>query len=192
MQILSLPVCRKESRRLAFQFGLSFIKIWVGGALLKLSEIIYLEAHLNSHYEHAAILFSEYAESLEFSLDFQDFEKELAEMPGEYARPDGSIILAYSGEKPAGCVALRPLDSDFCEMKRLYVRPEFRGLEIGKNLSRMIVKKARELGYMKMRLDTVSSMTRAMAIYRKMGFRDIDPYRFNPFNDAVFMELDLI
>ena len=155
------------------------------------TQIEYLEAKSKSHFEHARILFLEYAESLEFSLDFQEFEREIAELPGEYAFPEGCILLAYCEGRPAGCVALRKLEDGICEMKRLYVKPEFRGLEIGKTLSRMIVGKAREIGYGKMRLDSLSSMVEAISIYRSLGFEEIEPYRFNPMADVVFMEIDL-
>lgn len=151
----------------------------------------YIEAGNATEFKQAADLFLEYADSLGFSLEFQDFDRELADIPGDYAAPDGCILLAYSDEIPVGCVALRKLDTDVCEMKRLYVKPEFRYMGIGKTLSEKIVEKARSTGYGKMRLDTVASMTEAISIYRSMGFRVIEPYRFNPFNDAVFMEMTL-
>jgi ribosomal protein S18 acetylase RimI-like enzyme len=136
-------------------------------------------------------LFEEYAKSLGFDLDFQDFKKELAELPGDYALPEGCMLLARYETKIAGCVALRKIDENICEMKRLYVRPEFRGKGIGKELSVAIIEKAHEIGYKSMRLDTVPSMKKARALYRSLGFKEIQPYRYNPIQGAVFMELDL-
>jgi ribosomal protein S18 acetylase RimI-like enzyme len=150
-----------------------------------------LKAGTTDHYEEAGILFREYAESLEFDLDFQDFDRELANLPGEYAPPDGCIMLAYAGENVAGCVALRKLEDGICEMKRLYVRPEFRGLGIGKVLSVKIIDEARAKGYKRMRLDTLASMNEAISIYRKLGFKTIPAYRFNPIGGALFFELPL-
>lgn len=160
-------------------------------AKMKSEKIKYTEARSADQYRQVKALFLEYAESLEFSLGFQDFEEEMADMPGEYARPDGCILLALQSSKAIGCVALKKLEPDICEMKRLYVRPEFRGKRIGWKLSEMIIEEARKIGYKKMRLDTLSSMTEAISIYRSLGFYDIQPYRYNPFDDAVFLEMDL-
>ncbi len=135
-------------------------------------------------------LFREYASGLGFSLDFQDFEHELQTLPGEYAPPKGALIVAYCNGKPAGCVGLRPLDSETAEMKRLYVRPDFRGRGIGRSLVEWVVAQGRRLGYQRMRLDTVPIMTEAIALYREVGFREISPYRFNPIPGALFFELD--
>ena len=136
-------------------------------------------------------LFMEYARSLEFSLGFQDFEEEIAEMPGHYGPPDGCTLLAFCDDKPAGCVALRKLEEGTCEMKRLYVKPEFRGLGLGKTLSEMIIEETKLIGYKKMRLDTLANMKEAISIYRNLGFYDIESYRYNPFDHAVFLEKEL-
>ena len=133
----------------------------------------------------------EYARSLVFNLGFQDFEEEIADMRGHYGSPDGCILLAFYDDKRAGCVALRKLEEGICEMKRLYVRPEFRGLGIGTTLSEKIIDEAQLIGYDKMRLETLSSMTEAISIYRNTGFHDIEPYRYNPFQDAVFLEKNI-
>jgi ribosomal protein S18 acetylase RimI-like enzyme len=136
-------------------------------------------------------LFGEYAASLGFDLSFQGFERELRELPGDYAPPRGGLLVARAGGEPAGCAALRPLDGETCEMKRLYVRPEFRGAGVGRALAEAVVEAARRAGYRRMRLDTVPSMQAARALYRTIGFREIEPYRFNPVPGTAFMELDL-
>jgi GNAT superfamily N-acetyltransferase len=137
-------------------------------------------------------LWGEYAEWLGVDLCFQDFEKELAELPGKYAAPDGRLLLAMLEEQVTGCVALRRLDAEACEMKRLYVRPTFRGQRLGKTLIEAIIAEACSIGYKQMRLDTLPpKMLEAATIYRLFGFREIDAYYFNPVAGAVFMELDL-
>jgi putative acetyltransferase len=137
-------------------------------------------------------LFLEYAKSLNFSLCFQSFEKELAELPGEYTPPDGRLLLATHSSQLAGCVALHKLGNDICEMKRLYVRPEFRGKGLGRVLAERLVADAREIGYKRLRLDTVEPVMRnAVGLYRKLGFREIAPYRENPIEGALYMELAL-
>jgi len=136
-------------------------------------------------------LFAEYAESLDFKLCFQDFDRELAGLPGDYAPPSGRILMAEVNGAVAGCVALRALSETVCEMKRLYVRPAYRKLKIGRRLAAAIVEAGRDIGYRTMRLDTVPSMQAAIALYRSLGFREIAPYRRNPVPGALFMELDL-
>jgi putative acetyltransferase len=137
-------------------------------------------------------LFMEYARSLNFDLCFQDFNKELAELPGDYAPPRGRLLLARVSGAVAGCAALHPLDGATCEMKRLYVRPAFRGKRVGLALAQNIIAEAREIGYRRMRLDTVAPvMQEAVAMYRQFGFREIAPYRTNPIAGALYMELDL-
>jgi putative acetyltransferase len=143
-------------------------------------------------------LFAEYAESLGFSLQYQDFDAELAGLPGPYVPPGGALRLALVDGAPAGAVGLRPLELDICEMKRLYVRPAYRGLRtaegisIGRALALAIVEEARTLGYARMRLDTVAGiMDAAIGLYRSMGFVAIPPYYASPVPSTVFMELVL-
>ncbi len=137
-------------------------------------------------------LFLEYAQSLGFSLCFQSFDEELAGLPGDYAPPEGRLLLATYDSQPAGCVALHKLDSRSCEMKRLYVRPQFRGKGLGKALTERIINEARLIGYKQLRLDTVEPVMRtAVAMYRTLGFREIAPYRPNPIDGALYMELQL-
>lgn len=136
-------------------------------------------------------LFLEYAAALDFSLCFQSFEAELASLPGDYAPPDGTLYLALVDDVPAGCVGLHKLAPEICEMKRLYVRPEYRGSGLGRKLAIAAILAAHVIGYNRMRLDTLESMVEAHALYRSLGFFDIAPYRPNPLPEAVYMELIL-
>jgi len=137
-------------------------------------------------------LFVEYVQSLGFSLCFERFDQELAALPGDYAPPDGRLLLATSNGDPAGCVALRKLEPEICEMKRLYVRPQYRRKGLGRELAEKIIAEARQLGYKKLRLDTFEAiMKTAVAMYRQLGFREIPPYRQNPIEGALYMELHL-
>jgi ribosomal protein S18 acetylase RimI-like enzyme len=147
-----------------------------------------IEATGSGDIERARELFREYETSLGVDLCFQGFEQELAGLPGAYARPSGRLLLAVDGGRPAGCIALRPLGADGCEMKRLYVRPEFRGRRVGRLLAERILAEARAIGYAHMRLDTLPSMKKAIPLYRSLGFEEIAPYYANPVPGALFME----
>ncbi len=138
-----------------------------------------------------AKLFLEYAGALGFELSFQNFEAELAGLPGDYSPPGGCLLMAYAGKRLAGCVGLREFEKGICEMKRLYVRPAFRGGGIGRSLADSIIEEARKIGYLKMRLDTVPAMKEAIPLYLSLGFEPIAPYRENPIDGAVFLELAL-
>ncbi|MDT5158423.1 MAG: hypothetical protein QOC61_2176 [Acidobacteriota bacterium] len=150
-----------------------------------------LWAETSAQVEEARGLFNEYAGTTGIDLCFQNFEQELASLPGDYAPPTGRLIVAYSEDGVAGCVALRKIDESLCEMKRLYVRPAFRGTGLGRTLAETVIREASEIGYERMRLDTLPVMGAAIALYRSLGFREIEPYRFNPIEGALYMELDL-
>jgi putative acetyltransferase len=135
-------------------------------------------------------LFLEYAQSLGFSLCFQNFDQELAGLPGDYAPPEGRLLLANSDGEPAGCVALHRLTEEICEMKRLYLRPRFRGKGAGRALAETVIAQAQTQGYRRMRLDTVEPVMKdAVKLYRQLGFEEIAPYRPNPVAGALYMEL---
>lgn len=161
-----------------------------------------LQAQSPEEIEIAHGLFREYQTGLGIDLCFQNFDQEVAGLPGNYAPPSGRLLLAIEGEQIAGCIALRPLGThasgvlvhqqhfDACEMKRLYVRPDFRGQGLGKKLVTTLIDVAREIGYQRMLLDTLpGKMEEAIALYRSFGFREIAPYYHNPVEGALFMEL---
>jgi putative acetyltransferase len=144
-------------------------------------------------------LFREYEKELDEDLCFQGFEEELAGLPGKYAPPDGRLLLAEAKKKICGCVALRKIlqsgvpysrmSDEICEMKRLFVRPEFRGDGIGRELAMAIIREAHAIGYRTMRLDTLEKLQPAIALYRSLGFKIVKPYYHNPLEGTVYMEL---
>jgi putative acetyltransferase len=136
-------------------------------------------------------LFQEYAAGLDIDLCFQGFDEEVADLPGNYGPPKGRLLLASWGKALAGCVALRPLEDGICEMKRLYVRREFRRFGVGRRLAERIIQEAALAGYKTMRLDSLPSMVAARTLYQRLGFRETAPYRTNPVQGAVFLELEL-
>ncbi len=154
--------------------------------------IISASASFPEQIAQARELFLEYAASLGFSLCFQNFDAELAGLPGDYAPPSGRLLLAEWEAQLAGCGALHKLEADVCEMKRLYLRPQFRGKGIGRVIAERLIAEARAIGYARMRLDTVGPVMKdAVAIYRKLGFKEIAPYRENPMEGTLYMELEL-
>jgi ribosomal protein S18 acetylase RimI-like enzyme len=136
-------------------------------------------------------LFMEYRQMLGVSLDFQNFEYELEHLPGKYAYPGGRLYLARVDNQAAGCIALRKIDNTICEMKRLFVRPEFRGHKIGQKLAETIIKDALQLQYQQMILDTFTTLTNAVALYQNLGFYEIEPYYENPLDNVIYLRLDL-
>ena len=136
-------------------------------------------------------LFTEYTNWLGFDLSFQNFEKEFAELPGQYTLPKGRLLLAIYNNKIAGCVGLREFKKGICEMKRMYVKPKYRRKGIGKRLAISVIEEAKKIGYKKMRLDTVPWMKEAIELYYSLGFKKIKPYRFNPIKGSLFLELIL-
>lgn len=141
--------------------------------------------------EEIRALFLEYSRSLEVDLCFQNFSAELAGLPGDYAPPTGRLLLATVDGFAAGCIALRRIDASVSEMKRLFVRPEYRARRLGRALVEAIIEEARCAGYLRLRLDTLPSMSAAIELYRSLGFHEIAPYRNNPVPGALFLELDL-
>jgi ribosomal protein S18 acetylase RimI-like enzyme len=157
-------------------------------------QLQFIQAESPPQVEDARRLFIEYSEWLGLDLCFQNFERELSELPGSYAPPEGRLFLAVSGGRIAGCTGLRKIgdDNKTCEMKRLYVRPEFRGQGLGRAMALKLIEEARLVGYERMRLDTLpAQMGEAIKMYRSLGFREIEPYYHNPVEGALFMELIL-
>ena len=140
----------------------------------------------------ARTLFKEYEQSIGVSLCFQNFDQELANLPGDYAPPSGRLLLVRVDDQIAGCIALRKLDDSTSEMKRLYLRPEFRGRGLGEPIVQTLIHEAKLIGYSKIRLDTIPGrMDQAINLYRSIGFKEIPAYYDSPFGDTLYMELDL-
>ncbi len=151
-----------------------------------------IQAETGEQIEQSRKLFREYEAWLGLSLCFQNFDEEVATLPGKYAKPEGRLLLAYSAGNLAGCIALRKLETEICEMKRLFVREDFRGQKIGILLIETLLEEAKSIGYKKIRLDTYPpKMPKAVELYRSHGFREIPAYYHNPFGETLFMEKDL-
>lgn len=162
----------------------------VSSACSTVKDFAFHQVESPEHIAQARELFLEYAQSLGFSLCFQNFDRELAGLPGDYVPPDGRLLIAEYDDQLAACVALHKLDADICEMKRLYLRSQFRGKGLGRILANRIIADARQIGYRRMRLDTVEPVMKdAVAMYRKLGFKEIPAYRPNPNPGTLYMEL---
>ncbi|MGD0712228.1 MAG: GNAT family N-acetyltransferase [Bacteroidales bacterium] len=148
-------------------------------------------ASSESEYRIAKALFLEYAGSLEFDLCFQHFDKELDEIQIQYGSHSGGIVLLKSNEDYAGCAGIRKFDEDIAELKRMYIKPSFRGCGFGKPLLNAAIDLAQSLGYKKMRLDTISTMKAAIKLYIEAGFKETEPYRFNPVEGVRYFEMDI-
>ncbi len=153
--------------------------------------LTFIQATSQEQISIARELFLEYAASLNIDLCFQGFDQELKELPGEYAPPLGRLFLFSYDSQLAGCGALRKCDEGIGEMKRLYLKPAFRGKGLGRAMTTHIINEARSIGYKSLRLDTLPMMREAIPLYRSLGFREIEPYRVNPIDGALYMELDL-
>ena len=150
------------------------------------------EVHTPEEYQLAVQLFKEYAEEIGIDLEFQNFQKELNDLKQQYSKPEGALWIAYNESHNAvGCVAIRKLEDTVCELKRMYIRKEARGTGLGKQLMTTSIEKAIELGYEKMRLDTLATMLPAIGLYKSVGFYEIESYRYNPFEEAKYFELEL-
>lgn len=141
--------------------------------------------------ENIKLLFNEYTTMLGVNLTFQGYDEEIKNLPGKYALPYGRLYIAYYNNKAAGCIALRKFENDGCEMKRLFVRPEYRHLKIGKKLVDKIIEDARELKYKYMVLDTLSNLHEAVSLYRKFGFQEVEAYYENPLDNVLYFKLEL-
>ena len=169
-----------------------FLNSSAPSATSALKALVFSQAETPPQIAQARELFLEYAQSLGFSLCFQNFDQELAGLPGDYAPPEGRLLLAEYESQLAGCVALHKIDAGICEMKRLYLRRQFRGKGLGWALANRIIAEARQIGYERMRLDTVEPVMKdAVAMYRRIGFKEIPPYCSNPIAGAMYMELQL-
>ncbi|MEM7185635.1 MAG: GNAT family N-acetyltransferase [Bacteroidota bacterium] len=150
------------------------------------------EAKSTAEFETGAQLFKEYALEIAIDLSFQDFEQELRTIEHQYSRPEGALILAFNREQsPVGCAGIRRLETKICELKRMYIRQRARGLGLGKQLMQQSIQFAKELGYERMRLDTLPRMKAAVHLYESMGFYEIEPYRYNPIEGVTYMEAQL-
>lgn len=142
-------------------------------------------------FDNGKRLFLQYIQSLDFELTFQDVDRELAEIAVEYNAPTGALLLVYDGDKAIACAGVRKIDSTIAELKRMFVDPAYRGHQLGQQLLQMALAVSKQLGYSSIRLDTVPQMRSAIKLYESAGFREIDPYRFNPMPGAIFMEKEL-
>lgn len=150
-----------------------------------------IDAHAEEHLNNIRTLFKAYEDAIDTDLCFQQFEEELAHLPGKYSPPAGCLLMAIYNNKSAGCVALRGIEKDIGEMKRLYVDQAYRGLGIGIKLIEEVISRAREIGYKHLRLDTLPSMAKAISLYESLGFVDIEAYTHNPIAGVRYLQLDL-
>ncbi|MDW3190833.1 MAG: GNAT family N-acetyltransferase [Cytophagales bacterium] len=153
--------------------------------------IQFQEAKSPEAFQLAVDLFKEYADQIETDLSFQNFDEEMENIEHQYSKPWGTLYLIYQKEALAGCFAIRKFESTICELKRMYLRTSARGSGLGKTMLLEAIEAAKSMQYQKMRLDTLPTMKPAIELYQKVGFYEIDPYRFNPIPDSKFFEIDL-
>lgn len=149
------------------------------------------KAATTADFQNGKHLFLQYIRSLDFELNFQDVDRELEEIAIEYNAPTGVLLLAYDGDKAVACAGVRQIDLHTAELKRMFVDPGYRGLQLGQQLLQLALDEARQLGYRSIRLDTVPTMLSAIKLYKAAGFREIEAYRFNPIPGAIYMEKEL-
>jgi len=155
------------------------------------NNLTFTKVATTANFENGKQLFLQYIQSLDFELNFQDVDRELNEIAIEYNHPTGALLLVYDGEKAIGCAGIRKIEPNIAELKRMFVDPGYRGLQLGPKLLQMALDAARQLGYLSIRLDTVPQMRSAIKLYQSAGFHEIEPYRFNPIAGALFMEKEL-
>ncbi|WP_422859989.1 GNAT family N-acetyltransferase [Flagellimonas sp. S174] len=153
--------------------------------------VLFKKASTKEEYKLGQSLFSKYAEDIGIDLSFQDFEKELKQLEKQYGAPEGSLFLIFEDATPIGCFAIRKLEPEICELKRMFLEKQHRGKGIGKQMMGEALREARHLGYSKIRLDSIKSMRSAIAVYTAFGFKEIESYRHNPFDDAIYFEKTL-
>ncbi|MEM9075952.1 MAG: GNAT family N-acetyltransferase [Bacteroidota bacterium] len=153
--------------------------------------ISFKRAGTKEEFELGKVLFQKYAEDIGIDLSFQGFDKELQEIKTQYGPPEGALFIVFSESIPIGCFALRKLDSKTCELKRMFLEKNERGKGIGKQMMDKALLEAHGLGYSKIRLDSIKSMKTAIALYQAFGFKEIEAYRHNPFDDAIYFEKDV-
>lgn len=151
----------------------------------------FVEANSSEHFLAATHLFKEYAAGLNFDLCFQNFDQELAEIQVQYGEPSGGLLLIRTNDQWVGCAGVRRFAAEIGELKRMYIQPAHRGGGLGNRLMKEAIEVARKLGYRRLRLDTVKTMTSAIHVYQKFGFREIEPYRFNPMKEVLYLEMDI-
>ncbi len=180
----------KPAREQGLNIHQALAQTWATDILICM-KIEIIQAETVEQIERTRELFREYEAWFGLKLCFQNFDEEVANLPGKYALPEGRLFLAFADEKLAGCIALRKLEDGICEMKRLFVRDEFRGQKIGIALIEKLFVEAKNIGYQKIRLDTFpAKMDKAVSLYESYGFREIAPYYHNPYGETLFMELE--
>lgn len=156
-----------------------------------MAAITYRRVETTAEFEQGKTLFKAYLKELDFKIDFQNIEKEFAQIRQQYAAPEGTLIIAYQKDRPIGCIGVRKLEDEIGEIKRMFVKPSFRNRQVGKKLLQLSIDQATQLGYRKVRLDSLKRMKSAVKLYKNFGFYEISAYRHNPMKDALFLEKEI-